>query len=58
MSEEKITFKCGKCEHEITLGLAQSYRRFILNVEKLTNLNCPECGEKGDCNWIFVCVDY
>jgi len=46
----EIVFECYKCQHRLHLGV-EDIRRLLVNLEKLAEMDCPECGEEGHLNW-------
>ncbi len=48
LEDATIVFSCAVCEHVMPIGIGQTYRRHLLNMENLLALKCPNCGERGD----------
>ena len=44
-----LIFKCRKCYHLVYLA-----NSLLKKVRNLSVMNCPECGEEGEENWIYV----
>jgi len=44
-----IVFKCRKCEHYLFVDKKKPKRIYSVN-----KVSCPNCGEEGDLNWIYV----
>ena len=51
----KVIFKC-RCGREIVIPYMYDYEVFLVQLAKLTKLNC-ECGNDGHMNWILKEVD-
>ena len=46
-----VVFKCRRCEHQLYM-LEQSLS--VKALDKLSEHECPKCGEEGYENWILV----
>lgn len=45
-----LLFKCKKCEHNLYIPMEEA----IDTMSSLSDCDCPNCGEEGYENWIFV----
>lgn len=51
----RIVFECRKCEHRVCLdyksgdGLWRGFQRLLV-------MDCPECGEEPERNWMLIAV--
>jgi DNA-directed RNA polymerase subunit RPC12/RpoP len=46
-----IVFKCRKCEHHLYV---ENTEEVVEKIKKVSNLDCPNCGEDPDGNWVLV----
>lgn len=56
--ERNITFECKKCGHQLIIMVPDDVTvvQLLEKFEKLSNLNCPNCGEESYRNWYFDAV--
>ena len=48
-----VVFECRKCGHNLYFETKEDA---VSKMVKISNLDCPRCGEEPDGNWILVGV--
>lgn len=46
-----IVFKCRKCGHNLYV---ENTEDVVRTIGKVSNADCPHCGEEPDGNWVLV----
>ncbi len=49
MRKPDVVFACGKCGHLLFIDKKEPKK-----IYSLSQRDCPNCGEEGEENWIFV----
>ena len=51
----RLIFECRKCEHRVYLDYEPS-NGLLRRLQRLSNMDCPECGEEPERNWMLIGV--
>lgn len=51
----RIVFECRKCEHRVYLDYKPG-DGLLRRLQRLSNMDCPECGEEPERNWMLIGV--
>ena len=46
-----VVFECRKCGHQLYV---ENTENAVKKIGKVSNCDCPACGEEPDGNWVLV----
>ena len=56
----RVVFKCRKCGHILILEVTDDYTvdKLTHALSRISNKDCPNCGEDPYCNWLLDDVTF